>query len=134
MKALTLTGLLAAGMFSVTASAASFDFTGLSGQNNSSSIVVESDDMTITVTATAPGENVGAFSLDGFGVKSGCCDSRAIGNGETLLISFDQVVNVGQLHLRQFEGPDSLLLEWEGGSLLLDDGTASINLDFGLIF
>lgn len=109
------------------ASAASFDFTGLNGQNNNSSITVSSDDGTISAVATAPGEKVGAFSLDGFGVKSNCCDSRAIGNNETLTITFSETVDLGDLHLRQFEGPDSLLLTWDTGSMVLNDGTASIN-------
>ena len=121
-----LVAATALGMSSV-ASAASFDFTGLSGQNNSSSIVVSSNDNSIVATATAPGEKVGAFNLDGLGVKSNCCDSRSIGDGETLKITFDTLVNVGELHLRQFEGPDSLLLSWDGGSMLLDDGTISLN-------
>ena len=120
-----LVGSVALAM-STAASAASFDFTGLGSQSGNSSITVASDDGTLTAVATAS-SNVGAFNLDGLGVKGGFFDLKTIGNNETLTITFSEAVDLGELHLRQFEGPDSLLLSWDTGSLLLNDGTASVN-------
>lgn len=116
-------GVAAMGLaFSQLASATSFDFTGYGSSNNSSSINVLSADGTITATVTsASGGNVGAYDIDGFGVKDGFFNLPGLQNGEILRVDFSETVDIGTLTMRQWEGPDEAILVGygTGGSLNL---------------
>lgn len=60
---------------------------------------------TLTATNSSGGaSNIGGLNLDGYGVWDGY--SGTIEGDETLIITFDQVVDIGSIHLRQWEGPD----------------------------
>lgn len=114
----TLATAAALACCSTMASAATFSLTNLSG-NNTPSINVLSDDLSISLTATAPGENVGAESR-GLGVRSSCCDLAGIQNNEELLITFDQAVDIGTLYLKGWEAADHLTLTYNGGTIDID--------------
>lgn len=102
----------------------SFDFTGLGSQSNSSSIHVTSAAGDVVATVTAPGENVGAYSLDGVGVKTGFFNLSGIQDGETLKVSFSEDVNIDRISMRQWEGPDRVLV-----GVNTDQGSYSFALD-----
>lgn len=66
----------------------------------------------LTATATAYNEGtqvtLGALSLDGIGVRSKWGNVSAIQRLETLRITFSEAVNVGTVHLRQWEALDKV--------------------------
>jgi hypothetical protein len=105
------------------AQAASFDLTGFRSQNGSVSIDLLADDGLLSGVATAADNTVGA-NRKGLGVV-GLDGRRALGSGETLRIDFDQTINLGELHLTRFGRRDSVLVSWENGSLLVDDGSTA---------
>lgn len=108
--------------------AATFNF------NNLSSTVVSNSGITITLSAPSGGSV--SNSSAGVGVKANCCDLGGIQNGEILRLSFSTAVNIGDLLLKAWEGPDRLALTWNGGSVDVDtdhnggssDDTWGINL------
>jgi hypothetical protein len=103
-------------------SAATFNFTGLGSVPGSGySNTVDG----ITVTITAPGENLGYLNADGIGVKRNCCDLSGLQNNEDLLVSFSEEVTIGSLTFRQWEGPDRVQLNSAGGNLDLNDDTSA---------
>jgi hypothetical protein len=101
-------------VFSQMASAASFDFTGL-GTVPTGGYSATSDG--ITVTVTAPGEDLWNYNLDGLGVSTGFFNLGGLQNNETLLVSFSEEVTLGSLDMRQWEGPDAVLFNSAGGNL-----------------
>lgn len=108
---------------SATSSATSFDFTGYGSSNNASVVNVLSNDGLFTATVTsASGGNVGAYNLDGFGVKDGFFNLGGIQDNEVLRVDFSQTLDIGTLTLRQWEGPDNVILRGygTGGSVTLN--------------
>lgn len=101
-------------VFSQMASAASFDFTGLGTVPTSG---YSATDGGITVTVTAPGEDLWNYTLDGLGVSTGFFNLGGLQNGETLLVSFSEEVTLGSLDMRQWEGPDAVNLNSAGGNI-----------------
>ena len=101
-------------VFSQLASAASFDFTGLGTVPTNG---YSATDDGITVTVTAPGEDLWNYNLDGLGVSTGFFNLGGLQNGETLLVSFSEEVTLGSLDMRQWEGPDDVLFNSAGGNL-----------------
>lgn len=94
-----------------------FDFTGKGGQNDSSSITFTSTGgLTTTAVATAPGENVGASSLEGIGVKTGFFNLNSLQNNEVLRVDFADDVNITSFTMRQWEGPDEIIFKAFGDS------------------
>ena len=119
MKKLAL--IAAIGLASSLSHAASFTFTGLSGISGNSYSATNGG---ITVTVAAASGNLGYFSADGFGVKDGFFDGQAMGDGESLIVSFSEAVTIDSLRLRQWELADRVQLVSAGGNLTLDAETA----------
>lgn len=109
----TLAALAVALVAAHGASATTFTFTGL-GSVPASGYSTTVDG--ITVTVTAPGEDLGYLNLDGIGVFTGGLNLAALQNNETLLVTFSQPVTVSDLHMRQWEGPDDIIIDPDTGS------------------
>jgi len=101
----------------VGANATTFTFTGKGSAAAAANQTVDG----ITVTVSAPGEDLGYLTLDGLGVKTNFFNLSGIQNGETIRVDFSQTVNIENIKLRQWEGPDDAVLVGYG------DGT-SVNL------
>lgn len=113
-------------MSNVANAATSFDFTGNGAANNTSMLSTTSADGLITAELTSPDGNLGAYSLDGIGVKTGFFNLPGLQNGETLRVDFDQTVNIGLITLRQWEGPDEVVLGYGAGlSITLDSDSCA---------
>lgn len=117
-------------VFAGQAAADSFDFTGMGSINDSvSSVNVASATGDVTVTVSTASGNIGAYNLDGFGVKDGFLNLPGLQNGETLNFAFSETVDIGTIHMRQWEGPDRVILVsyGDGSSVVLDDDSAAFN-------
>lgn len=112
---LWLAGLLALAL-AQGAHANSFSFTGLGGGTPSNNYTQTQGG--ITVTVSAPGEDLGYLTLDGFGVFTGFLNLDGLQNNEVLNISFSQQVTVGSILMRQWEGPDEILIAANTGGNL----------------
>ncbi len=88
------------------AAAVSFTLTGLGSVPGGGYVDTDGG---ITVTITAPGESLGYLNLDSIGVDDGCC-LDGIQNNEVLLVSFSQLVTLGDLHMRQWELADQIII------------------------
>lgn len=106
-------GLAAALVAAHGASATTFTFTGL-GSVPASGYSTTVDG--ITVTVTAPGEDLGYLNLDGIGVYTGFANLDGIQNNETLLVTFSQQVIVNDLHMRQWELADQIIIDPDTGA------------------
>lgn len=88
--------------------------------------------LTATVTAYNEGTQVklGGLQLDGLGVQSYPGNVSAIQRLETLRITFSQAVDVGTVHLRQWESADKIYLKVGkadgSSSILAYDGESDV--------
>jgi hypothetical protein len=108
-----LLAIAAMGLASSLSNAANFDFT---GHGNAAAAANQTVDG-ITVTVSAPGEDLGYYNLDGLGVKTGFFNLPGLQNGETLRVDFSETVDIATLTMRQWEGPDAIVLVgWGDGT------------------
>ncbi|WP_200821172.1 VPLPA-CTERM sorting domain-containing protein [Oceanicoccus sp. KOV_DT_Chl] len=137
-----LAGLCLTLAMSSMASATSFDFTGLPvtgpwaglGSGTAPFLDIASADSQINahITAVAGGTHIGVLTLDGIGVADddtlGLFDLAGLESGETLRIDFDQTIDIGTLTMRQWEGPDSVVLVGfgDGQQIVLDDDSCGL--------
>lgn len=132
-SALALALVVGASAASASTVPTSFNFTGYGSANDTGSLNVNSADGNIVATLTAPGENLGALNLDGIGVKTGFFDVAAMGDGQLLRVDFNKDINISTVHMRQWEGPDRVILKAYGDSgittLTLDADSAAFDSD-----
>ncbi len=99
----------------------SFDGPGIASKHDSLSFTEDG----ITLTATAPGEEV-AYYWEGLGVSQGGWGSNTLEDNETLLISFDQTVILSEIWFRQWENNGDRVVFFSGS-----DGTDVTFADSG---
>lgn len=118
-----LLAIAAMGLASSLSQAATFDFT---GHGNAAAAANQTVDG-ITVTVSAPGEDLGYYNLDGLGVKTGFFNLPGLQNNETLRVDFSETVDIATLTMRQWEGPDSIVLVGygTGSALTLDNDSCA---------
>lgn len=135
MNIKTLTLVIASSIASINHATAATDFvfTNLFSQaHNTTSYTVASLDGSVNATLTASkngnSKKLGALNLDGIGVYTGGANLWGIQNNEVLTVSFSQAVNIGTVHLRQWELADKLTLTTnQGDNIVIDNESALLN-------
>jgi hypothetical protein len=127
-KFLTLAAMLIAASVPALSQAADFNLTG--GSGTTAKVTLASGGITLNVTGPSLG---GALDVTrnatGVGVSVGL-DASGIGNGESLTLTFSQMVDLSSLRLADWDLVDKATLTWSGGSaVLLGDGLISTDTE-----
>ena len=110
-----------------------FVLSGRSDVNHQSSVVIASplhDNLTMTATAqnnSGSAKKVSASNLEGFGVYTSGANLNGIQTNEQLVINFDQPVDISNITLRQWEGPDQVKIRWNGDNFVITDDSDGFN-------
>lgn len=128
-KFLTLAAMLIAATVPTLSQAADFSLAG--GSGTTAKVTLASGGITLSVTGPSLG---GALDVTrnatGVGVSTGLLDLSGIGNGESLTLTFSQMVDLSSLRLADWDLVDKATLTWSGGSaVLLGDGLISTDTE-----
>jgi len=125
----TLAAVLVAAALPAIAQAADFNLTG--GSGSTAKVTTSSEGITLNVTGPSLGGGLDVTrSSAGLGVTTGLLDLGGIGDGESLTLSFSQLVNLSSLRLAEWDVADKATLTWAGGSAtLIGDGIISTDTE-----
>lgn len=125
----TFAAVLAAAVMPALAQAADFNLTG--GSGSTAKVTIASSGITLNVTGPSLGSGLDLTrSTAGVGVTTGLLDVGGIGDGESLTLTFSQMVNLSSLRLADWDLVDKATLTWTGGSAnLVGDGLISTDTE-----
>ncbi len=128
-KFLTLAAMLIAASVPALSQAADFNLTG--GSGTTAKVTLASGGITLNVTGPSLGGTLDVTrNATGVGVSVGLLDASGIGNGESLTLTFSQMVDLSSLRLADWDLVDKATLTWSGGSaVLLGDGLISTDTE-----
>lgn len=101
--------------------------------NHQTSVVIPSpihSNLSLTATAqnnAGSAKKVSASNLEGFGVYTSGANLNGIQTNEQLVLTFDQPVDISNVTLRQWEGPDELRVRWNGENFDISSDSDALN-------
>ncbi len=133
----TFAAVVLAATLPAMAQAADFNLSGgsLLGETTATA-TFSSGGIGLNITANSGGSSLDVVRVnDGIGVDTGGADSKGIGNGDFLTLTFSQAVNLSSLKVAGWSNSDRVTLSWAGGSINLSGagdfdllGTDTLNL------
>lgn len=125
----TFAAVLVAATLPALTQAADFNLTG--GSGSTAKVTVASGGITLNVTGPSLGTGLDVTrSASGLGVSTGLLDVAGVGDGESLTLTFSQMVNLSSLRLADWDLVDKATLSWTGGSAtLIGDGIISTDTE-----